>query len=71
VPPVVSGPIAMGAPLGQVIVRNGDQIMTQVGVVSPVAFGPEPQIVRSVPLPAAMSDMGRSTIMNDAAQEKK
>jgi D-alanyl-D-alanine carboxypeptidase (penicillin-binding protein 5/6) len=69
VPPTVSGPIALGAPLGQVIVHNGDQVMTKVDVVSPMAVGSE-AIARQVPLPA-VDNTGRNTIMNDATQEKK
>jgi D-alanyl-D-alanine carboxypeptidase (penicillin-binding protein 5/6) len=69
VPPTVSGPIALGAPLGQVIVHNGDQVMTKVDVVSPMAVGSE-AVARQVPLPA-VDNTGRNTIMNDATQEKK
>ncbi|MEA2648733.1 MAG: hypothetical protein QOG61_1168 [Candidatus Binataceae bacterium] len=69
VPPTVSGPIALGAPLGQVIVHNGDQVMTKVDVVSPMAVGSE-AIARQVPLPA-VDNTRRNTIMNDATQEKK
>jgi serine-type D-Ala-D-Ala carboxypeptidase (penicillin-binding protein 5/6) len=69
VPPVVSGPIALGAPLGQVIVLSGDEVMTKVGVVSPVAVGTG-QMVNAVPLPA-VEGTGRSTIMNDSTQENR
>ncbi len=69
VPPVVSGPIALGAPLGQVIVFDGGEVMTKVDVVSPVAVGTA-QMVGAVPLPA-VDNTGRNTIMNDATQENK
>jgi len=72
VPPVVSGPIALGAPLGQVIVRSGGEVMTKADVVSPVAFGPGTRVAQGAgaPLPAVQNS-GRSTIMNDATQEKR
>lgn len=69
VPPVVSGPIALGAPLGQVIVHDGGEVMTKVDVVSPVAVGTG-QVLSSVPLPS-VANKDRSTIMNDAPQENK
>jgi D-alanyl-D-alanine carboxypeptidase (penicillin-binding protein 5/6) len=69
VPAMVRGPVALGAPLGQVVVHNGDQVMTKVGVVSPIAVGSE-AVARQVPLPA-VDGTGRSTIMNDATQETK
>jgi D-alanyl-D-alanine carboxypeptidase (penicillin-binding protein 5/6) len=69
VPPVVSGPIALGAPLGQVIVHDGDEVMTKVDVVSPVAVGTA-QVLSSVPIPS-VENTDRSTIMNDSPQEKK
>jgi len=69
VPPVVIEPIALGAPLGQVIVLDGGEVMTKVDVVSPVAVGTG-QMSSAVPLPA-VGYTGRSTIMNDATQEEK
>jgi serine-type D-Ala-D-Ala carboxypeptidase (penicillin-binding protein 5/6) len=69
VPPTVSGPVALGAPLGQVIVHNGGQVMTKVDVISPMAVGSD-AVARQVPLPA-VDGTGRNTIMNDATQEKK
>ena len=51
VPPLVSGPIALGAQLGQITVLSGDEVMTRMGVVSPVAVGTG-QVVTAVPLPA-------------------
>jgi len=73
VPPMVSGPIALGAPLGQVIVHDGSEVMTQVAVISPVAVGTA-QIMNLVPLPPVENTdtgTGRSTIMNDATQENR
>jgi D-alanyl-D-alanine carboxypeptidase (penicillin-binding protein 5/6) len=70
VPPVVSGPLTLGAPLGQVIVRDGGEVMTKVDVVSPVAVGAEPQILNAVTVQAD-ENADRSTIMNDSTQEKK
>jgi D-alanyl-D-alanine carboxypeptidase (penicillin-binding protein 5/6) len=71
VPPVVSGPVALGAPLGQVMVFHGGQMMTKVDVVSPVAIGTR-QVLNDVPLPPVENvGSGRSTIMNDSAQETK
>jgi D-alanyl-D-alanine carboxypeptidase (penicillin-binding protein 5/6) len=69
VPPMVNGPVALGAPLGQVIVHDGGIVMTQVAAISPVAVGTT-QILNNVPLPP-VENSGRSTIMNDAAQEKQ
>ena len=69
VPPVVSGPIALGAPLGQVIVHDGDQVMSKVDLVSPVAIGTT-QVLSSVPMPP-VENTARSTIMNDLPQESK
>lgn len=69
VPPTIRGPVALGAPLGQVIVHNGDQVMTKMDVVSPMAVGSE-AVARQVPLPT-VDGTGRSTIMNDATQETK
>lgn len=70
VPPVVSGPIALGAPLGQVIVHSGDEVMTKVNVVSPVAIGPQPQILTAV---TADSDgsAGLGSAAGSPIQEKK
>ena len=70
VPPVVSGPLTLGAPLGQVIVRDGGEVMSKVDVVSPVAVGPQPQILNAVTV-RADENADRSTIMNDSTQEKK
>ena len=70
VPPVVSGPLMLGAPLGQVIVRDGGEVLTKVDVVSPVAVGAEPQILNAVTV-RADENADRSTIMNDSTQEKK
>jgi D-alanyl-D-alanine carboxypeptidase (penicillin-binding protein 5/6) len=69
VPPAVNGPVALGAPLGQVIVHDGGIVMTQVAAISPVAVGTT-QILNNVPLPP-VENSGRSTIMNDATQENK
>jgi len=69
VPPVVSGPIALGAPLGQVIVHNGDEVMTKIDVVSPVAVGPEPQILNAVTVGA--DDTNKDTTTISSTQEKK
>lgn len=69
VPPMVNGPVALGAPLGQVIVHDGGIVMTQAAVISPVAVGTT-QILNNVPLPA-VGNTGRNTIMNDATQEKQ
>ena len=69
VPLAVNGPVALGAPLGQVIVHDGGIVMTQVAAISPVAVGTT-QILNNVPLPP-VENSGRSTIMNDATQENK
>ena len=43
VPPVVNGPIPNGAPLGQVIVMDGSEVMTRVDAISPFAVGEAPR----------------------------
>lgn len=70
VPPVVSGPIASGAPLGQVIVHNGDEVMTKVDVVSPVAVGPAPQFLNATTV-SADEATNKVSITDNQTQEKR
>jgi D-alanyl-D-alanine carboxypeptidase (penicillin-binding protein 5/6) len=70
VPSVVSGPISLGAPLGQIIVHNGDEVMTKVDVVSPVAVGPEPQL-SSAGAVGTDESVSKDTSTVSAVQEKK
>ena len=70
VPPVVSGPIALGAPLGQVIVRDGGEVMTKVDVVSPVAVGPAPQILNAVTI-RADENTSKDSNTDTSIQEKR
>jgi serine-type D-Ala-D-Ala carboxypeptidase (penicillin-binding protein 5/6) len=71
VPPVVNGPIALGAPLGQVIVHNGGEVMTKVDVVSPVAVGgPDPQILNAVTI-RADENTDKNTNMDNSTQEQR
>jgi D-alanyl-D-alanine carboxypeptidase (penicillin-binding protein 5/6) len=70
VPPVVSGPISLGAPLGQIIVHNGDEVMTKVDVVSPVAVGAEPQL-SSAGSVGADESVSKDTTTVSSVQEKK
>ena len=70
VPPVVSGPIALGAPLGQVIVRDGGEVMTKVDVVSPVAVGPAPQILNAVTI-RADENTSKDSNTDTSTQEKR
>jgi D-alanyl-D-alanine carboxypeptidase (penicillin-binding protein 5/6) len=67
VPPVVSGPIALGAPLGQVIVHNGEEVMTKVDVVSPVAVGTGAQISSAGTIGAGASVSAGASISKDTA----
>lgn len=70
VPPVVSGPIALGASLGQVIVRDGAAVMTKVDVVSPVAVGPAPQILNAVTI-RADENTSKDSNTDTSIQEKR
>jgi serine-type D-Ala-D-Ala carboxypeptidase (penicillin-binding protein 5/6) len=69
VPPTVSGPIALGAPLGQVIVHDGGEVMTKVDVVSPVAVGYPPQALNGVTIRANKNTI-RDSNTDTSAQEK-
>ena len=69
VPPTVSGPISLGAPLGQVIVHNGDQVITKVDVVSPIAVGAGPQLSSAGPIATEANIKATNTL--SAVQEKK
>ena len=69
VPPTVSGPIALGAPLGQVIVHDGGEVMTKVDVVSPVAVGYPPQALNGVTIRANENTI-RDSNTDTSAQEK-
>jgi D-alanyl-D-alanine carboxypeptidase (penicillin-binding protein 5/6) len=69
VPPTVSGPIALGAPLGQVIVHDGGEVMTKVDVVSPVAVGYPPQALNGVTIRADGNTI-RDSNTDTSAQEK-
>jgi len=48
VPPVINGPVAYGAPLGQVIVLDGGEVMTKVDAICPVTIGEAPSQIDSV-----------------------
>lgn len=48
VPPVVEGPLTSGESLGQVIVRDGSEVITKVEAVCPVAIGAAPATVNSM-----------------------
>jgi serine-type D-Ala-D-Ala carboxypeptidase (penicillin-binding protein 5/6) len=48
VPPMINGPIAYGAPLGQVIVLDGGEVMTKVDAICPVTIGQAPAQINSV-----------------------
>lgn len=43
VPPMISGPISNGEPLGQVIVMDGGEVMTKVDAICPFAVGEAPR----------------------------
>ncbi len=70
VPPVVDGPVALGEPLGQVIVRDGGEVMSKMDVVSPVAVGTSPGILKSVTV-RADENADNNAISNNSTQEKK
>jgi len=76
VPPMVSGPVALGAPLGQVIVMDGGEVMSRVDVVSPVAIGGPPGAAApGIAGASAGSDntrgSDRMSVSEDSPQEKK
>jgi hypothetical protein len=48
VPPLVNGPVASGAPLGQIIVLDGGEVMTKVDAICPVTIGQAPSQINSV-----------------------
>ena len=47
VPPMVQGPLTYGESLGQVIVREGDDVVTRVDAVCPVGVGAPPATLDS------------------------
>jgi D-alanyl-D-alanine carboxypeptidase (penicillin-binding protein 5/6) len=53
VPKSVSGPLAVGAPLGQVIVRDDTRILTKVNALSPVSVGNTVQVNNAMPAETA------------------
>jgi serine-type D-Ala-D-Ala carboxypeptidase (penicillin-binding protein 5/6) len=58
VPTVVSAPIPSGTTVGQVIVRDGSQVLARVDAICPVPVGdvPEPPLANTLSLPAAAAD---------------
>ena len=48
VPPTVNAPIATGTPMGEVIVREHDEILSKVEVVCPIAFGEPPTLLHAM-----------------------
>lgn len=56
VPPVVNGPISNGAPLGQVIVMDGGEVMTRVDAISPFAVGEAPRQLDATRVTGASSN---------------
>jgi serine-type D-Ala-D-Ala carboxypeptidase (penicillin-binding protein 5/6) len=70
IPPMVYGPIALGAPLGQVIVLDGGEVMTRVDVVSPVAIG-APLSNLDATTVGAQTGSDKISVTDDPTQEKK
>jgi D-alanyl-D-alanine carboxypeptidase (penicillin-binding protein 5/6) len=58
VPPMVNGPVAYGAPLGQVIVLDGGEVMTKVDAICPVTIGQAPSQINSVTVNVANEHNG-------------
>jgi len=48
VPPTVNAPIATGTPVGEVIVREHDEILSKVEAVCPIAFGEPPTLLHAM-----------------------
>ena len=69
VPPLVNGPVAPGAPLGQVIVMDGGQVMTRVDLVSPVSIGALPSNLETSTV-GTQPISGKLSVSEDP-QEKK
>jgi serine-type D-Ala-D-Ala carboxypeptidase (penicillin-binding protein 5/6) len=70
VPSVVGGPVALGEPLGQVIVRDGGQVMSKMDVVSPVAVGASPGTLKTITIQAD-DKADNDASLNNSTQEKK
>ena len=71
VPPMVSGPIALGAPLGQVVVLDGGDVMTRVDVVSPVAVGSPSEVLPPVTIRADDTNTIKDSNTDTSTQENR
>ena len=65
VPSSVSGPLAVGAPLGQVIVRDDTRVLTKVKALSPVSVGNTVQVNNG--MPAETAGTGNTIQVNSGA----
>lgn len=76
IPPMVNGPVSFGEPLGQVIVMEGDEVMTKVDAICPVGIGEAPRQLNATTVTgadtnAATRPVGTLPLVTNPAQESK